>query len=194
MKKGILIVFVCCAVLLGTGCGAITQKNITDQGSNIPASSAGPKEQPDVSKDPGYKNVTIEIDGNAVTLVDGLSEIAVAPGSSTKIITKFFGNEAFGDLNEDGKEDVAFLITQDGGGSGTFFYIVAALGSETGYQGTNAIFLGDRIAPQSTHMENGQIVVNFAERKPEDPFTTPPSLDVSKRVRLVDGKLVEDLE
>ena len=62
----------------------------------------------------------------------------------------YFGNEAAGDLNGDGVSDVALLITYDGGGSGTFYYAVAALKTDTGYQGTNAILLGDRIAPQTT--------------------------------------------
>lgn len=136
------------------------------------------------------KDTTYQIEGNPVTLVNGLSEVEAAPGSASKTVTRYFGNEATGDLNGDGKPDVALLLTQESGGSGTFFYVVAALQTDTGYVGTNAILLGDRIAPQPTTIQNGTIVVNYAERKPGEPFTAAPSVGVSKYFKVVDGELV----
>ena len=138
-----------------------------------------------------YKNVAYSIEGIPVTLVNGRAEEASAPGSSSKMVTQFFGNEAMGDLNADGLPDVAFVLTQNGGGSGTFYYIVVALKTVTSYQGTNAIFLGDRIAPQSTEIRGGQLIVNYVDRNPGEPMTTQPSVGVSKYVKLVAGKLVE---
>jgi heat shock protein HslJ len=140
----------------------------------------------------GYKDSAYEIEGKLVQLVDGVSEEEAAPGSATKIITRHFGNEAFGDLNGDGQEDVVFLLTQDPGGSGTFFYVVAALKNNDGYTGSNAILLGDRIAPQTTQIEDGRIIVNYADRKPDEPLTADPSVGVSKYLKLVDGRLVEE--
>jgi putative hemolysin len=136
------------------------------------------------------KDATYQIEGNPVTLVNGLSEVEAAPGSASKTVTRYFGNEATGDLDGDGQPDVAFLLTQESGGSGTFFYVVAALQTEGGYVGTNAILLGDRIAPQSTTIQDGTIVVNYAERKPGEPFTAAPSVGVSKYFKVVDGNLV----
>src|SRR5882724_474197 len=75
----------------------------------------------EVSKN-DYKNATYMMDGNPVTLVNGVSEVPVAPGSASMLTVKYFGNEAKGDLNADGIPDLAFLITQTGGGSGTFYY------------------------------------------------------------------------
>jgi len=194
MKKVLQIVIVSLIAVMGTSCRESIQKTLTDQNLNESPTSVVTEELSKVKEDIGYQNATFEIEGKTVSLVNGVSEVEAAPGSATKIITKYFGNEAFGDLNGDGKKDVAFLITQDGGGSGTFYYVVAALQSETGYHGTNAILLGDRIAPQTTQIENGQIVVNYAERKPGDSFTTQPSLAVSKRVKVLNGKLVEGLK
>ncbi len=136
------------------------------------------------------KDATYQIEENPVTLVNGLSEVEAAPGSASKTITRYFGNEATGDLNGDGKPDVALLLTQESGGSGTFFYAAAALQTEGGYVGTNAILLGDRIAPQPTTIQNGTIVVNYAERKPGEPFTAAPSVGVSQYFKVVDGQLV----
>ncbi len=114
---------------------------------------------------------------NVVTTVDGQP-------------AKYFGNEAFGDLNNDGVPDVGFIITQSGGGSGTFYYAAAALKTADGYQGTNAVLLGDRIAPQSTEIINGQLIVNYADRANGQPMTTAPSVGVSKYLEIKGGKLV----
>jgi len=49
-----------------------------------------------------YKNTTYVIDDKPVTLVNGVSEVEVAPGSTSKVVTRYFGNDAKGDLNGDG--------------------------------------------------------------------------------------------
>ena len=140
---------------------------------------------------PDHKNATYLIEGSFVTLTNGFFEVESVPGSATKITTRYFGNEAIGDLNNDGKDDIAFLLTQSSGGSGTFFYVVAAIQTSNGVEGTNAIFLGDRIAPQSTSMENGIITVNYADRNPGEAFTTQPSLGVSKYFKIENNILTE---
>jgi hypothetical protein len=138
-----------------------------------------------------YKNTTYTIDTNSVTLVDGVSEIPSAPGSASMLTVKYFGNDAEGDLNGDGISDKAFLITQSGGGSGTFYYLVAALQNAAGgYTGTNAILLGDRIAPQTTEIKNAQILVNYADRKEGQPMTSKPSIGVSKYFKVSNGQLI----
>ncbi|MHB8132659.1 MAG: META domain-containing protein [Anaerolineaceae bacterium] len=141
----------------------------------------------------GYKDITVDINGIPIKLSNGQAEMESAPGSSKKTIFRYFGNESFGDLNGDGKEDVAFLFTQEAGGSGTFFYVVAALQIKTGYEGTNAVLLGDRIAPQSTSILEGEILVNFADRQKDEPFTTQPSVGISKYFKINDSKLIETI-
>lgn len=137
------------------------------------------------------RNAAYLIEEEEIILVNGRSEKEAAPDSASKIITQYFGNEAKADFNGDGIEDTAFLLTQDGGGSGTFYYVAAALSSTDGYKGTNAIFLGDRIAPQTTEFRNGEIIVNYADRKPGEPMTTDPSMGVSKYFKINDNKLEE---
>lgn len=138
-----------------------------------------------------YEDATYAIDGKLVTLTDGRSETELVPGSASTLVTQYFGNETAGDFNGDGATDVVFLLTQSSGGSGTFFYVVAALKIPGGYEGTNAILLGDRIAPQTTEFRNGEIIVNYAERRPDEPMTTQPSMGVSKYLRVENGALVE---
>lgn len=137
-----------------------------------------------------YRNATYKVDGQLVTLVDGRAEELSAPGSASKTVTQIFGNEVKGDFNGDGFPDVAFILTKTGGGSGTFFYEVAALGTVSGYSGTNAILLGDRIAPQTSQFTNGEIIVNYADRAAKDPMTTRPSFGVSKYLKIQGANLV----
>jgi heat shock protein HslJ len=147
-----------------------------------------------------YRSIAYRINGMNIKLVEGYAETEIAPGAAAKIITRFFGNELRKDLNGDGREDVAFLLTQTQGGSGTFFYLVAALNTETGYVGSQGLLLGDRIAPQTTESGPGNsIVVNYVTRKPSDPMTAQPSVGKSLRV-LLDahtmqfGEVAQDFE
>ena len=133
----------------------------------------------------GPENATYTIDGQKVTLVNGVSEVAAAPGSVTKTTTRYFGNAVTYDLNGDGRPDTAFILTQDTGGSGTFYYFVAALNMPNGYVGSEGFLLGDRIAPQSTSMGTGTVViVNYADRAPGENFAVQPSVGKSIKLKL----------
>lgn len=136
-----------------------------------------------------YKNATYTIEGKQVKLKDGVAETQAAPGSDSKITTRYFGNELKTDLNGDGREDVAFIITQSPGGSGTFYYAVAALNTTNGYIGSDGYLLGDRIAPQSTNISSDPnqkyvVVFNFAHRAPGEPMTAQASIGKSVYLKL----------
>jgi hypothetical protein len=136
-----------------------------------------------------YKNTSYLIDGMQVTLMNGVAEIEAAPGSATKTIVRYFGNELKTDLNGDGREDVAFILTKEGGGSGIFFYAVAALNTETGYVGSDGYLLGDRVAPQnptlSPNPKHADVVVfNYAERAQGEPMTAQPAVNKSAYLKL----------
>lgn len=123
-----------------------------------------------------YRKVTVYIDGDAVEV-----------GTSG---TKYFGNEAHKDINDDGIIDTAYIITRETGGSGVFYYAVVALWMDDGsYVGTNAVYLGDRIAPQSTEIRNSIFVVNYADRAKDEPFSTAPSHGVTAYLFYQDGEL-----
>lgn len=136
------------------------------------------------------KNCTYVVNGEEITLKEGRSEINME-NSSVKIITTYFGNEVMGDFNKDGAEDIAFLLTQETGGSGTFFYIAAALDGSDKCSGTNAILLGDRIAPQNIEFRDGEIIANYAQRNQDEAMTASPSAGVSKYFKITGEKLEE---
>ena len=130
------------------------------------------------------------IEKQEVRLIDGQAEAEAAPGSATKIKTSVFGQPVFGDLNEDGNEDAALLLVYQPGGSGTFYYVVAALNVNGGFRGTNAVLLGDRIAPQTIEIRNGVVIANYADRRLEESMAVLPSVGMSKYLVVKAGKLV----
>ena len=129
------------------------------------------------------------VEGQEVRLVASRGESQSGPGSATKIRTSVFGKPAYGDLDGDGDDDAAVLLVQEPGGTGTFYYVAAALNVNGLYRGTNAILLGDRIAPQNVAIRNGLVVANYADRRPEEPMSAPPSVGKSKYLTLKDGTL-----
>ncbi len=136
-----------------------------------------------------YKKAEYRIEGIPVRLKDGAAETEAVPGSASKIITRYFGNEYRTDLNNDGREDVVFLLTQETGGSGLFYYVVAALNTERGYVGSDGYLLGDRIAPQTINMSpnprhKNVIVANYADRAVGEAMTTQPSVGKSAYLKL----------
>ena len=146
------------------------------------------------------KDATYILNNQPIKLKNGVAETEAAPGSASKITTKYFGNEVKYDLDGDGREDVAFLLTQEMGGSGTFFYVAAALNKADGWVGSHATLIGDRIAPQTTNMGKGTIViVNYADRQRGESFTTQPSMGKSLYLLLDPktmqfGQVVQDFE
>lgn len=135
-------------------------------------------------------NATYTIEWQEISLLNGRSEVEAAPGSATKIITAVFGTVVLGDLDGDGDEDAALILVHAPGGSGTFYYVAAALNTNGTYRGTNAVLLGDRIAPQYVTVRNGVIVTNYADRRFEEPMSTPPSVGKSRYLTLDENKLV----
>ncbi len=141
------------------------------------------------------KNSSFTIDGRTVKLANGVSVVDAAPGSASKVTTRYFGNEAYGDLNGDGTIDTAFLISEDSGGSGLFYYVVVALTEKNGYKMTNAFLIGDRIAPQTTEINQSarELHINFAERKAGEPMTTSPSVGAVLLLKVTPAGVLEGL-
>jgi hypothetical protein len=141
------------------------------------------------SKTQDYKNAKYIIDGKVVKLRDGISETEAAPGSASKIITRYFGNELRTDLDGDDVEDIAFILTQSSGGSGTYFYVVGAVSKGDRYLGTDGYLLGDRIAPQNIAKSQNPkhkyvIVANYADRAPGEPMTASPGVGKSVYLKI----------
>jgi hypothetical protein len=154
-------------------------------------------EEPAGADDP--ENATYTISGQPVTLINGRADIEIVLGVATQEHVLLFGAPRYFDLDADGDLDAISFLQTDAGGSGTFYYVVAAINENGRYFGTNAMFLGDRIAPQIIDFLEGRAVANYADRNPGEPFTTPPSLGKSVWIHLDPntgeiGEFVKDFE
>jgi len=137
------------------------------------------------------RDATYTVDGRQVPLRNGRYETEAAPGSAVKAVTAVVGEPAVGDLEGDGDEDVAILLVHDPGGSGTFYYIAASINESGRYRGTEAVLLGDRISPGRIGIRNGVVVVEYTDRRPDEPMSALPSVGRSKVLALRDGRLAE---
>jgi len=138
-------------------------------------------------------NSRFSLDGQTVVLRDGLSQVPAAPGSASSVTTRYLGKATRGDLTGDGKEDVAYFVTREGGGSGRFTYVVAAIAGTGGYKTTNAFPVGDRIEPQSLRINARELQVNFLGRGRDEPMTAPPSRESALLLKVTLGGVLEGL-
>lgn len=136
-------------------------------------------------------NGTYGLEGMAIRLHDGRFEMVAAVGSATQIWTAVYGSILHGDLDDDGDEDVALMLSHDPGGSGMFFYVAVAINRNGHYQGTNAVFLGDRVLPLTLTIRDGLLVVGYADRRLGEAMTTPPSVPALRHMMLTNHTLVK---
>ena len=137
----------------------------------------------------GVLNAAFRIDGQTVQLVNGRAEAAAAPGSSAKVVTQVVNDSVFGDLDGDGQADAALFLSQTSGGSGTFYYVAAVIAKDGRWQGTNAVFIGDRVAPQTIRIGDGVIVARYLDRRPEESMAVTPSVAKTLEIEIVGGHL-----
>lgn len=173
------------ASLVACGCAPAPGSRSTGAVAAPEAAHTWPKQGP--------LNATYLFEDQPVTLVGGRADREVAPGSAMKERTYVWGMPVYGDLDGDGDDDAAVLLVQDPGGSGTFFYLAAAVQKDGRYEGSNVIFLGDRIGSPTVAIEAGVIRVGFLDRPEGASLTDGPSVHRSMQVKL-HGLRLHDLE
>ena len=182
MKK--LLLFVILILIIAIGFYLATK----DQNTDVPGSAENQDEKDEIlATDP--LNAIYYFEGEEFQFINGVSEKEIEPGSAAKIYTEVFGEPVTGDLDFDGDDDTVLIFTHNPGGSGTFFYLGAAIKKEKGYKGLGAIFIGDRISPEGTQIENGLVIHNYADRGLDEPMSASPSIGMSKYLILEDEEL-----
>jgi len=82
-------------------------------------------------------------------------------------------NVAFGDINNDGIDDAAFLIVESMGGTGIFYSITSFISSSQGFTQTNSRFIDDRAVIHSLMIDNGEVILNANVHAINDPMVNP---------------------
>jgi len=140
---------------------------------------------------PDPSNATFMFDEGAITLSQGKFSRAFAPNSAIREETTLTSIRGYGDINNDDKNDAVVILVQSGGASGVFIYLAGYISGPVTYKGTNAIFLGDRITPQSITINNGLVTVNYLDRQDGEPFAAEPTVPTQKTFEYKSGVLLE---
>jgi len=149
-----------------------------------------PDSSPSVLFQPNPENAIFLFDDRPITLTNGRSEQRdMATGMTDEVW--LLDKKVAGDLNNDQKNDTVILLARSGGGSGVFIYIATYISGPVSYKGTNAIFIGDRISPESVSIANGVITFKYLDRKSNEPFAAEPTVPVSKQFTYQNGEFVE---
>jgi hypothetical protein len=181
MKKTIIILIVIAAL----GALIYSRKDSTIQNTQ--------DKQTDVTKagHPDMSNGTYNIEHELVTLSSGTNSSPIAEGSALSVETDLTDVIGYGDISGDGKEDAVGILIQSGGGSGIFAYIAAYVSAPVAYKGTNAIFVGDRVSPQSISVSNGIITLKYLDRSPSEAMAEEPTVEMTKEFVYKSGELQE---
>jgi hypothetical protein len=144
------------------------------------------------SSHPDPSNATFMFDDGPITLSAGTATRSIE-GSSvlTEDVSLWGSFLAYGDINDDKKEDAAVIITRTSGGSGFFIYVAPFFSKTGSYKGGNAVFLGDRIAPKDISIKNGIITVEYLDRAEREPMAAEPTIPATKHFVMQSGTLVE---
>jgi hypothetical protein len=126
-----------------------------------------------------------------VQLKDGTFEETAAPGSATKTKIQLGKIQAVGDVNGDGLEDAVVTLVVDPGGSGTFTYLALVLNQDGEPKPLAAVLLGDRVIVKSLSLQNGNVEVTMLTRKPGEPMSTEPTVELKRIYNLKGDQLVE---
>ena len=146
-----------------------------------------------IKVDGEYKNTTYYRRDTPFTFVNGVFEKELFPSSVEKMVIKYLGYDLKGDFNADGLEDIAFIATENDGGSKSFYSLFAFLSSPQGFVGSNDIFLGDRIKLQSIEFVDDKLIVNYFEHEPNQALVDEPKTSVNKKVQVFNYTQLVDL-
>ena len=136
-------------------------------------------------------NASYFVENEWVQLDNGLAEREAAPNSAARIRIWLTGEVYYGDLNYDRQKDAVVVLAYQGGGSGTFFYLAAALYENGGFSGKNSILLGDRVSSPAAEVQNGLITVTYLDRRRDESMATAPSQEQKRYFIMSDSRLQE---
>lgn len=133
-------------------------------------------------------------DASSASFIFDSETIVLSNGKHTTSFgeeTTILDDETFGDLNNDNKDDSVVLLSRTGLGSGNFIYVAAYISGPVSYKGTNAVFLGDRVAPQNISIRNGVVVITYLDRRENEPFAAEPTVESQLELAYQNGTLIE---
>ncbi len=121
------------------------------------------------------------------TLVDGAFSGVV---DSTELNAVVQPGIAYGDLNNDGIEEAAFVLAENSGGSGVFNSLLAVYSDAGQYTQAQGVIIDDRPVIDSVSIEDGVVKVQALVHAPNDAMVNPTTR-MSAEYSLWGSKLVQ---
>ena len=126
-----------------------------------------------------------------VQLADGRYEgMPYVEGGASRPVVRLADLRAEGSLSGDAIDEIAVLLSESSGGSGTHIYLGIVENRQGQPRNVATIGLGDRIQVRSLSIENGYIQLELITTGPGEPACCP-TLAVRKSFGLENDRLVE---
>ena len=122
-----------------------------------------------------------------VQLSDGKFEQGT-PGGADSISVSVTDFVAVGDLNADGTNEVAALISENYGGTGVFVFLAVYANENGTLTFQNSTMVDDRPQLTAFSIENGEVFLEAVIHGPDEPMCCP-TLRTTRHYRLVDNQL-----
>ncbi|HEX9384946.1 MAG TPA: Gmad2 immunoglobulin-like domain-containing protein [Anaerolineales bacterium] len=110
------------------------------------------------------------------------------PGGADSVSVFVTDFVAVGDLNADGTNDVAALVSENYGGSGVFVFLAVYTNENGTFTFQNSTMVDDRPQLQALSIENNEIFVDAVIHGPDEPMCCP-TLRTTRHYRFIDNQL-----
>jgi hypothetical protein len=177
--------------------GAATPTIGVPTGENLPGITPTPSAESTIAPTPAVPPLTAEMLRNGtyvlpesketVTLVDGKYDRAESMENILHVT--LMDPIAFGDLNGDGPEDAAIVLSENVGGTGFFMSVVAVLNQGGAPHQSASRFLDDRAQLVGLVIIGGRIVVDAVIHSFQDPMCCP-NFPAVESLRLIGDQLI----
>jgi hypothetical protein len=95
---------------------------------------------------------------------------------------------AMGDINGDGVNEAAAIVSENYGGSGVFVFLALYIAQADHAVYLTSVFIDDRPAVEDLRFENGEISLRVTTHDADDPFCCP-TLRNERRYQLINNQL-----
>jgi hypothetical protein len=117
--------------------------------------------------------------GDAVKLKNGKFKRGSAGDDNYVDVT--FKNFSLGNIDNEGAEDAAVILSANYGGSGSFYQLFAVINREGQFQQKGEpIVLGDRVIINSIIIKNRIIIIDMTTQGPKDALCCPTKREIVK--------------
>ncbi|HSG44512.1 MAG TPA: Gmad2 immunoglobulin-like domain-containing protein [Anaerolineales bacterium] len=184
------IIWMLVAILIMSSCRSFASSSPTPDAAsdeNLPAETSTPA--------PAYVNAMHNAEYQLgfvdalriVQLEDGVFEQGVQ-GSDDFVSVRMTNFTAKGDLNNDGVDEFAALITENYGGDGTFVFLAVFSDVDGGLMSQASVYVDGRPLVDELLIADGEIYLDVTTHKRDDP-TCCPTLHSTRHYQLINNQL-----